>query len=221
MYFQEDTVLRMIEQLGAAYRELMRLLDDLEAEGELNKRFRQLTGLDRATAKGLSVESLTDMLTPERRLALCELTLMDVERFEHRMDTDDMQTERHRALMLLCGIDVDEIAVLRAPLAKRTFHQCADLCGVADTAALLRFLRTGGAYADAEDVLFLQLQSFAWPEDVRALLAEGEAFYALLLAETDEGLAKGSLPREEVLQGRAALADLAAASAPAHGGNRP
>jgi hypothetical protein len=219
MYFQEDTVLRMIEQLGAAYRALMRLVDDLEAEGELKKRFRQLTGLDRATAKGLSVETLTDMLTPERRMALCELMLMDVERFEHRMDTDEMQIARHRALMLLCGIDIDEIAVLRASLAKRTFAHCADQCNVADTAALMRFLRMGGAYADAEDVLFLQLQSFGWPEDVRALLAAGETFYALLLAETDERLTKGSLPREEVLQGQAALADLAAAHI--HGGRRP
>jgi len=210
MYFQEDTVLRMIEQLGAAYRELMRLLNDLEAEGELNKVFRQLTGLDRATAKGLSVDSLADMLTPERRLALCELMLMEVERFAHRMDTDEIQEERHRALMLLCGIDIDEIASMRASLAKETFDRCADLCTAADTVALLRFLRTGGAYATAEDVLFLQLHNFGRPEDLRALLAEGETFYASLLAERDERLAKGGLPREEVLQGQAALAAFAA-----------
>jgi len=210
MYFQEDTVLRMIEQLGAAYRALMRLINDMEAEGELDKVFRQLTGLDRTTAKGLSVDSITDMLTPERRLALCELMLMEVERFAHRMDADEMLEERHRALMLLCGIDLEEIAVLRAPLAKEVFDRCADLCTAADTAALLRFLRMGGAYASAEDVLFLQLHSFALPQDVRVLLAEGEAFYALLLAEPDWRLDKGGLPREEVLQGRAALAELAA-----------
>jgi len=216
MYFQEDTILRMIEQLGAAYRALMRLVNDLEAEGELDKVFRQLTGLDRTTAKGLSVETITDMLTPERRMALCDLMLMEVERFAHRMDIDEMQEERHRALMLLCGIDIDEIASMRAPLAKDIFGQCADLCTAADTVALLRFLRMGGAYAAAEDVLFLQLQSFARPQDVRALLAEGEALYASLLAERDERLAKGGLPREEVLQGQAALAALAAK---AHGGS--
>jgi len=205
MYFQEDTILRMIEQLGAAYRQLMRLLNDIEAEGELNRVFQQLTGLDRNTAKLLPVESLTDMLTPERRMALCELMLMEADRFAHRLDTDEVQTIRHRALMLLCGIDVDEIAVLRVPLAKQLFDQCADLCTCADTVALLRFLRIGGAYATAEDVLFLQLEAFAQPEDIRKLLAEGEAFYAQLLAESDANLVKGGLPREEVLQGQAAL----------------
>jgi len=210
MYFQEDTVLRMIEQLGAAYRELMRLLNDLEAEGELNRRFRQLTGLDRATAKGLSVETLADMLSPERRMALCELMLMEVERFERRMDMDDMQEGRHRALMLLCSVDIDEIAVLRAERAKEIFDLCAEICTPADTASVLRFLRAGGAYAAAEDVLFLQLHSFARPEDLRVLFAEGEALYAFLLAEPDERLTRGGLPREEVLQGRAALAKLAA-----------
>ncbi|MCL2811360.1 MAG: DUF6483 family protein [Clostridia bacterium] len=205
MYFQEDTILRMIEQLGAAYRQLMRLLNDLEAEGELNKVFQQLTGLDRNTAKLLPVDSLTDMLTPERRMALCELMLMEADRFAHRLDTDEIQTMRHRALMLLCGIDIDEIAILRAPLAKQLFDQCADVCTCGDTVSLLCFLRIGGAYATAEDVLFLQLEAFARPEDIRTLLAEGEAFYSLLLAEPDDGLVKGGLPREEVLQGQAAL----------------
>jgi len=197
----------MIEQLGAAYRELMRLLNDLEAEGELEKMFRQLTGLDRTTAKLLAVESLTDMLTPERRMALSELMTMEADRFAHRLDTDEILSLRHRALTLLCAIDIDEIAALRAPQAKQIFDQCAEQCTVEDTVALLRFLRTGGAYAIAEDVLFLQLSAFARPEELRILAAEGEAFYALLLAEPDEALIQGGLPREEVMQGQAALAE--------------
>jgi len=187
----------------------MRLLHDLEAEAELNKTFRHLTGLDRSTAKGLSVETLTDMLTPERRMALCELILMETERFEHRLDSDDILEARRRALLLLCTIDIDEIAALRAPRAKEIFSLCAEACTPADTAAVLRFLRAGGAYAAAEDVLFLQLHSYGWPEDVRALVSEGEAFYTSLLAETDDTLMQGGLPREEVLQGQAALAALA------------
>ena len=81
MYFQEDTILRMIEQLGAFYRQLMRLMDDHRAQDELDEMMRRLTGLDRSTAKGLSVLTLTDMLSPDRRLALADLWLMECQRF--------------------------------------------------------------------------------------------------------------------------------------------
>lgn len=210
MYFQEDTVLRMIEMLGAAYRQLMRLLNDVEAERELEKLFRQMTGLDRATAKGLTVDALADLLTAERRMAMSELMLMEIERFADQMDHETLLAERQRALLLLCSIENDEIAGLRAARAKEIFDECSDVCSAADTVSVLRFLRLGGAYAAAEDVLFLQLKCFARPEDLRALVAEGEAFYASLLGETDERLALGNLPREEVLQGRLALSANAA-----------
>ncbi len=216
MYFQEDTVLRMIEMLGAAYRLIMRLLNDLEAEGELNRLFRQLTGLDRATAKGLSVETLSDMLTSERRMALSELMLLEVERFKDRMEPEDILAAQHRALLLLCTIENDEIASHSAERAREVFGQCAELCSPEETGSLLRFLRLGGAYAAAEDVLFLQLRSFARPGDIRTLVQLGEEFYAALLAESDERLRQGDLPREEVIEGQTALS---AWAAKADGGN--
>jgi hypothetical protein len=206
MYFQEDTILRMIEQLGAAYRQLMRLLNDHEAEDELEQLVRRLTGMDRATAKGLAVSTLADMLPNDRRLALSELMLMEAERFAHRMENEEILAEKQRALMLLCTIEDEEIAKLRAERARKLFDECAELCTAADTAAALRFLTLGGAYADAEDVLFMQLHSYARAEDIQLLAEEGDALYDGLLRMTDEQLAAGNLPREEVLQGRASLA---------------
>lgn len=212
MYFQEDTILRMIEAMGAFYRKLMGLVNDLEAELELNKAFRQLTGMDRMTAKRLSVEAILDMLPPERCMAMSELIMMEVERFAKQMDQETILDERHRALMLLCGLDDDIIAGKRAERAREIFGLCSEVCSAEDCAKLLRFLRLGGAYADAEDVLFMQLNAFARRQERQLLIAEGEALYVFLLNETDARLANGNLPREEVLEGQAALASFVIAA---------
>ena len=217
MFFQEDTILRMIEQLGMAYRRLIELFNDKEAEDELEQYLRRLTGMDRSTAKGLSVAALADLLPPDRRLALCELMVMETQRFAHRMENEEILAEQRRALLLLCTIEDEEIARLRAARAKELFDECAELCPAADTAPVLRFLLLGGAYADAEDVLFMQLNSYGRAEDLRALIAEGEALYGDLLRRSDEQLASGNLPRAEVLQGQAALAARKAAG----GGDAP
>jgi hypothetical protein len=206
MYFQEDTILRMIEQMGAAYRRLIELRNDREAEDVLEEHFRRLVGMDRSIAKGLSVEALADMLPPDRRLALSELTVMGAHRFAHRMEHEEIMEEKHRALMLLCSIEDEEVARLRASRARELFDECAEWCSAADTAPVLRFLTLGGAYADAEDVLFMQLNCYGRAEDLRSLVAEGEILYGNLLRRPDEQLSSGNLPREEVLQGQAALA---------------
>lgn len=59
-----------------------------------------------------------------------------------------------------------------------------------------------GAYAKAEDILFRMLDD--QPDDPD-LIKQGLAFYERLLAQTDEQLAAGNLPREEVEAGRAEL----------------
>jgi hypothetical protein len=61
---------------------------------------------------------------------------------------------------------------------------------------LLGYFEARGMYAQAEDVLFLWLES-----DSEAKRA-GVEFYDRLLAKSDEELERGDLPREEVEQGR-------------------
>ncbi len=209
MYFQEDTVMRMIEMLGAAFGKIFRLLDDLDAEEELDEAYRRFCGLDRSTAEGLSVEVLIDMLTEERRLALCELLATEVQRFQHRLDTDQIQQKLHRALQLLVSIDDDTVAKLRVERARQLFDRCAEQVPADETASILRFLCAGGAYADAEDILFTQTEAFGLPDDQAAVYAAGRDFYAALKRLPDDRLAAGNLPREEVAQGETALDDWA------------
>lgn len=211
MYFQEDTVLRMIEQVGAFFRQLMRLLNDAEAEKALDEAFRDLCGMDRQTAKGMSVHALSDMLSPNRRLALFELMLMESQRFAQRMENEDILSLRHHALMLLCTVEDEEIAGIRAARARELWDECAELCTPEETGAMLRFLSLGGAYADAEDVLFLQLHAYPPCDATASLLETGRKLYERWLALTDEQLALGNLPRAEALEGQAALADWAQA----------
>ncbi len=205
MYFQQDTILRLIEQLGAAYRELMRRLDDWQAEGELEKVYRRLCGLDRKSVKGLSVDALVDTLTEERRLAASELLLMESERFAHRYDNDELAAQRLRALAVLTSIQDETIAALRWQRAREVFEQCQAYCLPPEAAAVVRFLLRGGAYAAAEDVLFLQLAAFGPTMDIRALVLAGKELYAALASRTDDQLSAGGLPRAEADEGLRSL----------------
>jgi hypothetical protein len=73
--------------------------------------------------------------------------------------------------------------------------------------ALLAYWERLGQFARAEDELFALVQA-ADPQGPgpAQLLAVGEAFYQRLLGQSDAALAAGGLPRDEVLEGRAALA---------------
>ncbi len=208
MYFHEDTVMRMILQAFEAYRRLMRILDDDKAEQELDHDYLSLIGMDRKTAYGLSIASLTDLLQADRRLALFELLQMEARRFAQRMQEDELLELKRRALMVLCSIEHEDIARLRCARARTLFDECASACAAEDIAPLLRFLVTGGAYADAEDVLFFQMRNFGRPADMRTLVQAGEAMYDSLLRLPDQALIAGNLPREEVLEGLAALGGL-------------
>ncbi|MDR3050560.1 MAG: DUF6483 family protein [Oscillospiraceae bacterium] len=211
MYFQQDTVMRLIEMLGAAFRQMMRLLDDTEAEIALDDAWHRLCGLKRATAEGMSVDALIALLPPDRRLAMAELLAMEAKRFERRLDADDLRDKLHRALLLLLSTDDDTVAKLCAHRAKELFQGCAEIVTPTQTTALLHFFILGGAYALGEDVLFDQLRSLGRPADQAATLRAGQAFYERLQGLDDDRLAQGNLPRDEVLQGQAALKDWAAA----------
>ena len=211
MYFQEDTVLRMIEMLGAAFRRLIQMLNDMEADAALGEAYKQFIGMDRTTAEGISTEALIDMVGPDRRMALCELLVMETTRFAHRFDEDELQRMRHRALLLLCSIEDEEIARLRADRARELLDGCFELCESRETLMIVRFFLLGGAYAQAEDALFAQMGAFSRAEDWRCVAQAGDWLYAALAAVPDEKLLAGNLPREEVAQGHEALTSWAAA----------
>ena len=205
MYFQKDTIMRMIEQLGAAYRRLMEMLDDIEAGDELDRSYRQLTGLNRASCSGLPVQALADMLPEDQRLAVAELTVLEADRFAHRLDIDEALALRCRALALLCTIQNDTIAELRAGYARKLFDSCNEALSSEAAEPLLRFLTLGSAYADAEDALFILLDDFGAPAELEKVLTAGRALYIDLLRLPDAALEKGGLPRAEALEGQSAL----------------
>jgi hypothetical protein len=70
----------------------------------------------------------------------------------------------------------------------------------ATVALLVNFHRETGDLAKAEDALFALLEA-----DAELAKTAGEAFYQSLLALSDEQLAQGGLPRDEVEEGQAAF----------------
>ena len=72
-------------------------------------------------------------------------------------------------------------------------------------AALWRHYERIGAYARAEDILFILLEE---QPDNPALISEAKLFYERLPRQSDTALEEGNLPREEVKEGFAEIQKL-------------
>ena len=205
MFYEQDTILRLIAQLGAAFRRVMTLLEDDEAERELDEDCRTLCGLESNVADGMDVDSLRELLPPDRLFALSELTHLRAQRFSHALDTDVLAALELRALRLLARVDDEEIA-------QRQIERMQELRGLAqneltcaDQIDIVEFFVRACAYDRAEDALFEAIDSYPLPSQRQTLCGFGLALYGRLAQLPAERLAQGGLPPDEVLEGHGAL----------------
>ncbi len=200
MYFQSDTVLRMIEQLGAFYRRIMDMmsLEERKAEGEMliGAEFLRLTGLEMNTALSLSPDALYVMLggrgAEERVLAASELLRMHAMLLGEDDFPDDAriasEMEMSAALLAELGPGAMGFAEERLSLLlAKGVYVASD--------KLFRFFMEAGAYARAEDALDIALEEGVLTHE------DARAFYLRLLEMSKDSLSRGNFTREEALAG--------------------
>lgn len=202
MVHKQDYILRMIEMMGDFFRKLKSLASDTLAEESFTGAYLQFTGLRRAIAEELDVDTLGEMLPPERLLALAELTAMRAARFENRYDEDTLGALRLRALRLYLRIEDDLAATLITENAITCAKAAHDALPLEELPRAIVFFTRAEKYNTAENILFSALERFATDANaLPPLLAAGEDFYATLSALPDEALFLSGFRREEISEG--------------------
>ncbi len=194
MPYEDDWLHRQIRQIAQVVARLVAMrdagqVDEAHAEADLAARV--LIGLDLHVVTTMPLDGLLQLLgtpaDPERVWALARL--VDVDASLHEADRGVRQL---RALELYAeaGDPRDEGLALADALAGTP----------AARKACFRVHRNGKRWSAAEDDLFDLVD--ARKPDARE---QGIAFYGWLLAQTDDVLVAGDLPRDEVEQGLAEL----------------
>lgn len=210
---RQDYLLRMIEQAARMLARLTRLQAEqqTDAAGQLSSELAaQFLGLEHEQLRNLDDRALLSHLQqhgPTQELGIrlgVAVELLRAEAASARAAGDsraDVQF-RARALGLLLrarinALDVDVPAFvpgLEVLLGELEIEQLP-----LETAVLLACgFEHAGQFAEAEDTLFAVLDHWGGAPGLREL---GEGFYQRLLSQSDDRLAAGNLPREEVEQG--------------------
>ena len=213
MPLKDDFLTRAVEQMAKTVVTVTTLKERAqfdEALSEVNRAYRANTGSGREIIHLLPSEQLIDLLgssgvvDAEKCLLIAELLRVETEVLEAR-DGEAPPALLLKSLDLLLEALLAEDTLLPDYAARVEFLEKAleDYSLPPSTERrLFEFYALQGAYAEAEDWLFRLLEgSGSDPE----LLARGRRFYGALLAQSDELLEQGGLPRNEVEEGLAAL----------------
>ena len=226
--FRRDYVLRLVERLVQALTRVRDQTDagDYAAAGEsLDSAFLELMGAgadeicrhsDTELLARLTQEGPTQSLPDKTRLLVALLQQAGV---LYAAENRELQSRACwlKALNLLLTLQMDDpdselaqfiptIDLLRDQLREGPIPPST-------LAALWRHYERIGAYARAEDILFILLEE---QPDNPALISEAKLFYERLLRQSDTALEEGNLPREEVKEG---FAEIPETVVPQTGGN--
>ena len=191
---EDDWLMRQIRQIADVVARLFALRDAnelAEARVQADQASRKLIGLDIDVVTRMPLHGLIALFgtAPDRQRLRSLARLVEVDASIHENDRIPRQI---RALDLYAesGDPGEEGLALADALVdvSAARHAC------------FRVHRNGRRWSDAEDDLFAMLDD-GHPDAAE----EGVAFYGWLLAQKDEVLLAGDLPRDEVEQG---LADL-------------
>lgn len=217
---QRDYILRLIEQLGPGAAALIRSAEQRkghqyrEAGRTIDQTLRQFFGLDSEAVRGLSAEELVGLVRLGHSPlvgsdALAEKLVLLASILAEQADLDAAQNDPEGSadcalkslqifLVVLTGEDPTAERAIAAldPLLN---HLAAYDLPAPTKQQLWQHYERAGEFARAEDWLFALL------EDDPAALPDGIAFYDRLAWRTDDELARGNLPRDEVAAGLAEL----------------
>lgn len=194
MSFQRDYILRMIEMMGEFFRRLGDMMDEREQLGALDALCREHCGVPLDTARELSMETLSDLLTSQARFVLSEILFL---RAQVLVNKDDQKAEdllRCTHLMLTLCNDISFCSERSARL-KELLSLCADSLTADDYLNAARFFMTGEHYDDCEDMIFLSVQC---ARDTHFYTLEGMALLTRMRLLPEDSLLPGGMSRADV-----------------------
>lgn len=199
MYFQSDYILRMIQMMGDFFNQLLAMVDEAIKQNEYDRFVNKHCGISGEMANSLEISSLLDMLPDDALFALSELFYVRKKAFE--LDDDEAEETLYKSLRMLLKVgNRNLLCEMRKERMLELYNTVYDRLTAEDLAAVFSFLVLADDYAKAEDVLFDALDTVTG-EAAAMLLRHGiVAFERLNAQNTDSELARGGLPREELLQ---------------------
>ncbi len=214
--FQRDYILRLVEQLAKTLGAVLTFKKAKrydEAELAIAEAAKNLVGLDVETLLAIPVDQILTLFSPGGSLDAGKCIVVAELLYEHgeikslQGQEETAYHARIRAFSLLLEVSGRE-SLDRIPDAGRYLRRIEALTEAlsayppvpAVQKKLVFHYERQGDFADAEDVLFELVD--VGHEDV---IVPGIELYQRLLAKSDDELAKGKLPREEVEDGLAQL----------------
>ena len=206
---RRDYILHLVEATVAA---LCRVLGHKQAGNypaalaDVRRTASELLGLEEKAWLALSDRQLARLLTADGRLhrercAVAAVLLKEEAALLNLLgETECARRQQIKALSLLLdvtthGVNVPGIDCAAEIAALRDCLSDSDLPAHVES-GLLQHHELRGEFAEAENVLF-RLAETRGPE----MFAAGSAFYQRLLAQPDDALERGNLPRAEVESG--------------------
>lgn len=203
--FQQDYIMRMIEALGDFLRRLKGTVLDLDADALMDDAYKRFCGIERVLAEQMDVDTLSELLPPDRLLALSELTTYRAERFASSLHTDQLAALYHRALTLLIRVSDMEVATLFEKRALELLEYAEALLTSGDCASVISFFFLAGAFDMGEDFLFESMDYYTNTAQRQEIYEAGLAFYDKLDSLSDAALSTGEFTRCEISEGRTDL----------------
>ncbi len=217
MPFKNDYIMRLIEQLGLAWAEIVsfkRRGKYDEAEALVSRTAQKLLGLDMTLLRSLTDEGIAGLLRrPDpsevgQLFAAAELLREQGDIDERREGADFAYDCYHKALYLYleCYLNAPEAWTddLTAKVAFLLDRLRPYALSTAIERGLFIYHDAQGDYAEAESIIHRLTEAGepgAWED--------GLTFYDRLRAKSDAELTAGGLPRDEVEDGLAAFKELA------------
>lgn len=218
MVLEQDYIIRMVRQLTAVLTRVLGLRragEDGEALDVIADAYGRLSGVSPSLVHALSEEDLIELLRARgsldlrRCLTLAELLREEANVYEDQGKAEESYPRYLKSLRLFLEIQPDlagaGLSVETTGLPEVLTHLEAYELPPSVTGRLLAYHEAAGRFDQAEDLLW---ETIAEDEATPDLVEEGRAFYGRLLGKSDDELAAGGLPREEVEEGLARLAEV-------------
>ena len=205
-----DYIMKMIAQLARAMEHILSLRKSKrhdDAMREVDLALQRIVGLNSQLINSLTPESLREALRGGvgfdvgKALVIADLLKIEGDILRERGEDEEADERYFKSLFLYGEAFGEEVKIDGSRFVDNVQRVLFELneyaLPVAMREKIVAFLEENGKYSAAEDILFDMLED----DDTEAVRAFGRSFYERLLERSDEELARGNLPREELLDG--------------------
>jgi hypothetical protein len=212
---KKDYIMRMVQQFTIAIAQILKLKgasQHSEALNVIDQTFHKLFGLSSTLIDSLSAESVVELLKSNdsgdaQKYLLIAKLLKEKAEIHDSQETDCSSKTRYLKCLDLylrgvtCGESVvvsDCFSSIDRIIGNFEQHELPN----STKYKLMDYYEKTGRYSEVENLLFdlVELEGY---RDI--VIEEGIFFYARLMAKTDQELAAGNLPKDEVMSGKASL----------------